>query len=76
MVQANFSFHYADPHYGGLLAATYLPQAPVSTPFVSDIEQFPCIEMQIPSGSLSFSFICPSDLNSLNLFCRHAILKW
>ena len=28
--QANFSFHYADPQFGGLLAATYLPQAPVS----------------------------------------------
>ncbi|AEE35379.1 nuclear factor Y, subunit A3 [Arabidopsis thaliana] len=30
--QANFSFHYADPHYGGLLAATYLPQAPTCNP--------------------------------------------
>ncbi|CAH2066981.1 unnamed protein product [Thlaspi arvense] len=26
--QVAFSFHYADPHYSGLLAATYLPQAP------------------------------------------------
>ncbi|CAN7040831.1 hypothetical protein BRARA_B02046 [Brassica rapa] len=26
--QANFSFHYADPQFGGMLAATYLPQAP------------------------------------------------
>ncbi|KAF8111289.1 hypothetical protein N665_0076s0270 [Sinapis alba] len=24
--QANFSFHYADPHYGGVLATPYLPQ--------------------------------------------------
>ncbi|ESQ27900.1 hypothetical protein EUTSA_v10018869mg [Eutrema salsugineum] len=30
--QANFSFHYADPHFGGLLAATYLPQAPTCHP--------------------------------------------
>ncbi|CAH8359273.1 unnamed protein product [Eruca vesicaria subsp. sativa] len=30
--QANFSFHYADSHYGGLLAATYLPQAPTCNP--------------------------------------------
>ncbi|KAL1203785.1 Nuclear transcription factor Y subunit A-3 [Cardamine amara subsp. amara] len=30
--QANFSFHYADPHYGGLLAATYLPQPPTCNP--------------------------------------------
>ncbi|KAF8084292.1 hypothetical protein N665_0726s0015 [Sinapis alba] len=30
--QANFSFHYGDPHYGGLLAATYLPQAPTCNP--------------------------------------------
>ncbi|KAF3524876.1 hypothetical protein F2Q69_00051485 [Brassica cretica] len=29
MVQTNFSFHYADPHYGGLLATPYLPHAPV-----------------------------------------------
>ncbi|CAN8235210.1 unnamed protein product [Cochlearia groenlandica] len=27
--QANLSFHYADPHFTGLLAATYLPQAPM-----------------------------------------------
>ncbi|XP_013695565.2 nuclear transcription factor Y subunit A-3-like [Brassica napus] len=26
--QANFSFHYADPQFGSMLAATYLPQAP------------------------------------------------
>ncbi|KAJ4874988.1 Nuclear transcription factor Y subunit A-3 [Raphanus sativus] len=30
--QANFSFHYADPHYCGLLATTYLPQAPTCNP--------------------------------------------
>lgn len=37
MMQANFSFQYADPHFGGLLAATYLPQAPVSKTFASYI---------------------------------------
>ncbi|CDY70458.1 hypothetical protein HID58_072183, partial [Brassica napus] len=30
--QANFSFHYADPQIGGLLAATYLPHAPTCHP--------------------------------------------
>uniref|UniRef100_A0A1J3D4R1 Nuclear transcription factor Y subunit n=1 Tax=Noccaea caerulescens TaxID=107243 RepID=A0A1J3D4R1_NOCCA len=30
--QANISFHYADPHFGGLMAATYLPQAPTCNP--------------------------------------------
>ncbi|KAJ0229229.1 Nuclear transcription factor Y subunit A-3 [Hirschfeldia incana] len=31
--QANFSFHYGDPHFGGgMLAATYLPQAPTCNP--------------------------------------------
>ncbi|KAF2592224.1 hypothetical protein F2Q70_00044656 [Brassica cretica] len=30
--QANFSFHYADPQIGGLLAATYLPHAPICYP--------------------------------------------
>ena len=58
MVQANVSFHYADPHYGGLLAATYLPQAPVSTPVVSKWE----ITFHV--------FICPSDLKSINLFLQ------
>ncbi|EOA33431.1 hypothetical protein CARUB_v10020596mg [Capsella rubella] len=30
--QPNFSFHYADPHFGGLLAATYLPHPPTCNP--------------------------------------------
>jgi len=30
--QANISFHYADPHFGGLMAATYLPQGPTCNP--------------------------------------------
>ncbi|CAH8334546.1 unnamed protein product [Eruca vesicaria subsp. sativa] len=30
--QANFSFQYVDPHYGGMLAATYLPQAQTCNP--------------------------------------------
>uniref|UniRef100_A0A0D3CX20 Nuclear transcription factor Y subunit n=1 Tax=Brassica oleracea var. oleracea TaxID=109376 RepID=A0A0D3CX20_BRAOL len=30
--QANFSFHYADPQIGGLLAPTYLPHAPTCHP--------------------------------------------
>ncbi|VVA95097.1 unnamed protein product [Arabis nemorensis] len=30
--QANFSFHYADPHFGGSLAATYLPNAMTCNP--------------------------------------------
>ncbi|XP_018458604.1 nuclear transcription factor Y subunit A-3 [Raphanus sativus] len=30
--QANFSFQYADPRIGGLLAATYLPQGPTCNP--------------------------------------------
>ncbi|KAJ0228996.1 Nuclear transcription factor Y subunit A-3 [Hirschfeldia incana] len=30
--QANFSFHYADPHYGALLATPYLPQAMTCNP--------------------------------------------
>ncbi|CAN7130171.1 unnamed protein product [Brassica rapa subsp. narinosa] len=30
--QTNFSFHYADPHYGGLLATPYLPHAPTCNP--------------------------------------------
>lgn len=47
MMQANFSFQYADPHFGGLLAATYLPQAPVSKTFASYISS--C------SGILAFS---------------------
>ncbi|CAN6938348.1 unnamed protein product [Brassica oleracea] len=30
--ETNFSFHYADPHYGGLLATPYLPHAPTCNP--------------------------------------------
>ncbi|KAJ0256385.1 Nuclear transcription factor Y subunit A-3 [Hirschfeldia incana] len=30
--QANFSFHYGDPHISGLLAAAYLPHAPTCNP--------------------------------------------
>ncbi|KAG7592027.1 Nuclear transcription factor Y subunit A [Arabidopsis thaliana x Arabidopsis arenosa] len=29
---ANFSFHYADPHFGGLMPAGYLPQATIWNP--------------------------------------------
>ncbi|KAG2254054.1 hypothetical protein Bca52824_084190 [Brassica carinata] len=31
-LQTNFSFPYADPHYGGLLATPYLPHAPTCNP--------------------------------------------
>jgi nuclear transcription factor Y alpha len=30
--KANFSFHYADPHFGGLMPAAYLPQATIWNP--------------------------------------------
>ncbi|KAF8079926.1 hypothetical protein N665_0990s0003 [Sinapis alba] len=32
MGQASFSFQYADPHIGGLLAATFIPHAPTCNP--------------------------------------------
>ncbi|XP_010428187.1 PREDICTED: nuclear transcription factor Y subunit A-3 isoform X1 [Camelina sativa] len=31
-MQPNFSYHYADPHFGGLLATTYLPHAQTCSP--------------------------------------------
>ena len=61
MVQTNFSFHYADPHYGGLLATPYLPHAPVSKTFLS----------------YTFLYICPCYFIYAILFmCFLVVHAW
>uniref|UniRef100_A0A0D3D078 Nuclear transcription factor Y subunit n=1 Tax=Brassica oleracea var. oleracea TaxID=109376 RepID=A0A0D3D078_BRAOL len=64
MVQTNFSFHYADPHYGGLLATPYLPHAPCTHGMLTFSSQRIIVAEHAPfKCSLRFYFWCSSSSN-------------
>ncbi|KAF2595382.1 hypothetical protein F2Q70_00045339 [Brassica cretica] len=72
--QTNFSFHYADPHYGGLLATPYLPHAPCTHGMLTFSSQLIIVAEHAPfKCSLRFYFWCSSSSNGIrSIIILHA----
>jgi nuclear transcription factor Y alpha len=74
--QANFSFHYADPHFGGLMPAAYLPQATVSiSSLITYGEENIYAKPHFYLRWTCYVTLC-SEVVTYTAIERNAILKW
>jgi nuclear transcription factor Y alpha len=74
--KANFSFHYADPHFGGLMPAAYLPQATVSiSSLITYGEENIYAKPHFYLRWTCYVTLC-SEVVTYTAIERNAILKW